>query len=79
MGGGIFLGPLGPFLAMISALAVRETISFVGTNREKLFLHSAFSRYLSPQVMKNPGASSWVSSFCKVWIICGVHARFAYC
>jgi integrase len=22
-------------------------------------------------VMKNPGASSWVSSFCKVWILCG--------
>jgi adenylate cyclase len=51
MAGGIFLGPLGPMLAMISALAVRETISFVGTNREKLFLHSAFSRYLSPQVI----------------------------
>jgi hypothetical protein len=22
-------------------------------------------------LMKNPGASSWVSSFCKVWIVCG--------
>lgn len=51
MGGGIFLGPLGPILAMTCALAVRETVSFVGTNREKLFLHSAFSRYLSPQVI----------------------------
>ncbi|MDR0708828.1 MAG: adenylate/guanylate cyclase domain-containing protein, partial [Spirochaetaceae bacterium] len=51
LGGGVFLGPLGPLLAMISALAVRETISFVGTNREKLFLHSAFSRYLSPQII----------------------------
>ncbi|MDR2184958.1 MAG: hypothetical protein LBO80_04740, partial [Treponema sp.] len=25
--------------------------------------------------MKNPGASSWVSSFCKVWIVCGVHTN----
>jgi adenylate cyclase len=51
MAGGIFLGPLGSILAMTCALAVRETIAFVGTNREKLFLHSAFSRYLSPQVI----------------------------
>ena len=49
--GGLYLGPLGPALAMTFALAVRETVSFVGTNREKLFLHSAFSRYLSPQVI----------------------------
>jgi adenylate cyclase len=49
--GGLYLGPLGPALAMTFALLVRETVSFVGTNREKLFLHSAFSRYLSPQVI----------------------------
>jgi adenylate cyclase len=49
--GGLYLGPLGPALAMSFALIVRETISFVGTNQEKLFLHSAFSRYLSPQVI----------------------------
>ena len=49
--GGFYLGPLGPALAMTFALVVRETVSFVGTNREKLFLHSAFSRYLSPQVI----------------------------
>jgi adenylate cyclase len=51
IGRGIFLGPLGPMLAMTFALTVREAVSFVGTNREKLFLHSAFSRYLSPQVI----------------------------
>ncbi|MDR0557922.1 MAG: adenylate/guanylate cyclase domain-containing protein [Treponema sp.] len=49
--GGLYLGTLGPALAMTFALLVRETVSFVGTNREKLFLHSAFSRYLSPQVI----------------------------
>jgi adenylate cyclase len=48
---GVFLGPLGPAIAMTCALAVRETISFMTTNREKVFLHSAFSRYLSPQVI----------------------------
>ncbi|MDR2500700.1 MAG: adenylate/guanylate cyclase domain-containing protein [Treponema sp.] len=51
MAGGAYAGPLGPLLAMTCALVVRETISFIGTNREKLFLHSAFSRYLSPQVI----------------------------
>ncbi|MDR2185505.1 MAG: hypothetical protein LBO80_07560, partial [Treponema sp.] len=31
--------------------------------------------FLQKTKMKNPGASSWVSSFCKVWIVCGVHTN----
>ncbi|AEF81564.1 CHASE2 domain-containing protein [Leadbettera azotonutricia] len=48
---GLFLGPLGPALAMAAALIVRETIAFAGTEKEKVFIRSAFSRYLAPAVI----------------------------
>ncbi|GHU06976.1 guanylate cyclase [Spirochaetia bacterium] len=48
---GYFLGPIGPVLAMISAVIIREAIAFTGTEREKIFIRSAFSRYLAPAVI----------------------------
>jgi adenylate cyclase len=49
---GVFLGPLGPALAMITALIIRETIAFAGTEREKQFIRKAFSTYLSGDVVE---------------------------
>ncbi|MDR1108404.1 MAG: CHASE2 domain-containing protein [Spirochaetaceae bacterium] len=57
--GGIFLGPLGPALALIAALILRESIAFVGSEREKQFIRKAFSTYLSgvvvQEILKDPG------------------------
>jgi adenylate cyclase len=50
--GGVFLGPLGPALAMVSALIIRESIAFAGTEREKQFIRKAFSTYLSGDVVE---------------------------
>jgi adenylate cyclase len=56
---GIFLGPLGPVLAMISAVIVREIIAYVGSEHEKQFIRKAFSTYLSGdvvhEILNNPG------------------------
>ncbi|GHU31852.1 guanylate cyclase [Spirochaetia bacterium] len=49
---GIFLGPLGPVLAILATLIIRESIAFAGTEQEKQFIRTAFSRYLSPQVIE---------------------------
>jgi adenylate cyclase len=49
---GIFLGPLGPALALITALGVRESVAFMGTEREKQFIRKAFSTYLSGDVVQ---------------------------
>jgi adenylate cyclase len=49
---GIFLGPLGPVLAMIIAVIVRETLAFVGSEQEKQFIRKAFSTYLSGDVVQ---------------------------
>jgi adenylate cyclase len=49
---GIFLGPLGPVLAMIAAVIVRETLAFVGSEQEKQFIRKAFSTYLSENVVQ---------------------------
>jgi len=40
-----------PIVATALSLIVVTAINFLGANREKAFLHSAFSRYLSPQVI----------------------------
>jgi adenylate cyclase len=48
---GIFLGPLGPVLAMITAVIVREIIAYVGSEHEKQFIRKAFSTYLSGDVV----------------------------
>jgi adenylate cyclase len=52
IGKGYFLSPLGPVLAMTSALIIRETMAFVGTEREKQFIRKAFSTYLSGEVVQ---------------------------
>jgi adenylate cyclase len=49
---GVFLGPLGPVLGLIAALVLREGITLVSTEREKLFIRRAFSTYLSGDVVQ---------------------------
>jgi adenylate cyclase len=49
---GVFLGPLGAALGMVSAAIIREIMAFVSSEKEKSFLRSAFSRYLSPKVIE---------------------------
>jgi adenylate cyclase len=48
----IFLGPLGPVLAMAAAVIIRETIAFVSSENEKQFIRKAFSTYVSGDVVK---------------------------
>ncbi|GHV96232.1 guanylate cyclase [Spirochaetia bacterium] len=48
----IFLKPLGPFLAMVGALIVREFIAFFKSEHEKSFIRKAFSTYISDDVVK---------------------------
>jgi adenylate cyclase len=48
----IFLGPLGPVLAMAAALIIRETLAFIRTEQEKRFIRKAFSTYVSGDVVK---------------------------
>jgi adenylate cyclase len=48
---GIFFGPLGPALAVVTAVIIREVIAYMGSEQEKQFIRSAFSRYLSPEVI----------------------------
>jgi adenylate cyclase len=49
---GIFFGPLGPVLTVVTAVIIREVIAYMGSEREKQFIRSAFSRFLSPEVIK---------------------------
>jgi adenylate cyclase len=49
---GIFLGPSGMVFAMISAVITREIISYAGSEKEKRFIRSAFSTYVSDDVVK---------------------------
>jgi adenylate cyclase len=49
---GIFLGPLGFLLAMISAVTIRELVAFMGSEQEKRFIRKAFSTYLSGDVVE---------------------------
>jgi adenylate cyclase len=49
---GIFIGPTGIVLAMISAVIMREIISYAGSEKEKIFIRSAFSTYVSDDVVK---------------------------
>ena len=50
--GGVFLNPLGASLAMISAIIAREIISYAGSEKEKHFIRTAFSTYVSGDVVK---------------------------
>jgi adenylate cyclase len=49
---GFFFGPLGVLLAMISAVIIREIMSYAGSEQEKRFIQKAFSQYLSPKVIE---------------------------
>jgi adenylate cyclase len=49
---GIFWGPEGIVLAMLSAVIIREIISYAGSEKEKQFIRSAFSTYVSHDVVK---------------------------
>ncbi|MDR0475040.1 MAG: CHASE2 domain-containing protein [Treponema sp.] len=49
---GIFWGPSGIIFAMISAVITREIISYAGSEKEKNFIRTAFSTYVSHDVVK---------------------------
>ena len=69
---GLFIGPLGPALAMAMAVVVREAVDFMGAERDKRFLHKAFSTYLSedviaeliedPSMLKLGGQKKWMTA-----------------
>jgi len=49
---GIFFGPIGITLAMITAIVAREIISYASSEKEKQFIRTAFSTYVSHDVVK---------------------------
>jgi adenylate cyclase len=49
---GIFFEPLNTLLAMISAVIIREVLSYAGSEKEKQFIRTAFSTYVSGDVVK---------------------------
>ena len=49
---GIFFNPLLIIFSMISAVILREIISYAGSEREKQFIRKAFSTYVSDDVVK---------------------------
>jgi len=49
---GIYLGALGIVFALISAIIIREIISYAGSEKEKSFIRTAFSTYVSGDVVK---------------------------
>jgi adenylate cyclase len=49
---GIYWGPLGMIAAMIIAIITREIVAFAGSEKEKQFIRTAFSTYVSSDVVK---------------------------
>ncbi|MCL2243091.1 MAG: CHASE2 domain-containing protein [Treponema sp.] len=49
---GIYIGPLGIVFTLLSAIIVREIISYAGSEKEKHFIRTAFSTYVSGDVVK---------------------------
>jgi adenylate cyclase len=49
---GVYWGPLGAVFAMIGAVITREIISYAGSEKEKQFIRTAFSTYVSHDVVK---------------------------
>jgi adenylate cyclase len=49
---GIYAGILGPGLAMILAVIIREISAYIGSEQEKQFIRKAFSTYLSTEVVE---------------------------
>jgi len=48
---GVFWGPLAAVFAMLTAVIVREIFSYAGSEKEKQFIRSAFSTYVSGDVV----------------------------
>jgi adenylate cyclase len=49
---GMYAGILGPVLAMVLAVIIREIIAYIGSEKEKQFIRKAFSTYLSGDVVQ---------------------------
>jgi len=49
---GIFFGPLGTVLSMSGAVIIREIVLYAGSEKEKHFISTAFSTYVSGDVVK---------------------------
>ncbi|MDR0389766.1 MAG: adenylate/guanylate cyclase domain-containing protein [Spirochaetaceae bacterium] len=49
---GIYFAPLVPCMALVLAVVLRETMAFIGSEREKSFIRKAFSTYLPDTVVK---------------------------
>jgi len=49
---GFFIGPLGIITAMVIAIIIREIISYSNSEKEKRFIRTAFSTYVSGDVVK---------------------------
>jgi len=49
---GIYWGPLGAVLAMAAAIITREIIAYAGSEKEKSFIRTAFSTYVSGDIVK---------------------------
>jgi len=49
---GFFMGPLGIIMSMIVAIIIREIISYAHSEKEKSFIRTAFSTYVSGDVVK---------------------------
>lgn len=49
---GVYWGPLGAVLGMIAALITREIVSYAGSEKEKQFIRTAFSTYVSHDIVK---------------------------
>jgi adenylate cyclase len=48
---GVFIGPLGPVLAALTAVIVRELVSYMVSEKEKQFINKALSTYVSREVV----------------------------
>jgi adenylate cyclase len=49
---GYFINPLLTIVSMVSAVILREIVSYAGSEREKQFIRKAFSTYVSDDVVK---------------------------
>jgi len=49
---GIFLGPVGAILSMLTAIIIREVVSYASSEKEKKFIRTAFSTYVSDEIVK---------------------------
>ncbi|MDR2143357.1 MAG: adenylate/guanylate cyclase domain-containing protein, partial [Treponema sp.] len=48
---GIFIGPLGPVLAAVTSVIVRELVFYLASEKEKQFINKALSTYVSKEVV----------------------------